>query len=583
MSFRQRKEVQQLLRPYGIATALVFAAGAFRRFVLPQWPLANTDFGYYWAPLNKLAGGAFEPLHAVNFLYPACVYALLELFRDFRAIGVVQHALGLLAGVLFLLVWRRLGAAIPVNQRLHAALGFIGFGAYILSNIPLVLEARLRADAVCLFAQMLCIWLAVEAIVAAKGRAAAYFGIAANVSCAVLAALKPRFLLAAVTIALVTTAMVMRKTRRRAVGIAVIAAVVVSSSTLGALQRYFSRDDPLSKVFLPLTLFSIHAKIIHAQMTEDLSRPPVADEWLRQACADLGAKIQETRERFPKSYRRLGFQPDYLINSWDERPALLGRWREELGDPAFQQFLMHWYWRALRERPAAFAAKVAQQISVFYSIDAPAFRSAKTLTLDYAGAAAALERPAVASLVASVPAASALASESRNLGNAGVVTKEPWLANRLNEFFRRTFLPVTVLSLIIASWLLVRRSSSGGVRRGAWLTLFLHAVIFANVLSISVVHSMEIWRYSGVLFPGTLLAHLWSISWIAALFGRERTLREPLRGTNAGGNFKCLHIRRRRVARHNSCQCAVNPAEQSLATTRQNSRQRLSLCTTQKA
>ena len=43
-------------------------------------------------------GGAFEHLHAVNFLCPGFVYIVRRAFGDFRAIAILQHLLGLAAG-----------------------------------------------------------------------------------------------------------------------------------------------------------------------------------------------------------------------------------------------------------------------------------------------------------------------------------------------------------------------------------------------------------------------------------------------------------------------------------------------------
>src|ERR1700680_2952459 len=147
---------------FGVA-AFLFVSAAKNRFSLPQDPLADPDLGYYlWPALNKLGGGAFQQLNAVNFLYPGFVYVVLSMFGDFRAIAALQHILGLAAGGLFLASWNRLADFFQkpqLNRRLHQAIGLFGAAIYLLSNNPIVFESQIRADAVCMFFQALTFWL----------------------------------------------------------------------------------------------------------------------------------------------------------------------------------------------------------------------------------------------------------------------------------------------------------------------------------------------------------------------------------------------------------------------------------------
>jgi hypothetical protein len=67
-----------------------FAVAAWRRFSLPQDPLADTDFGYLWPALMKLDGGSFRHIQGLNFLYPSIVYLILRIFSDFRAVTLIH-------------------------------------------------------------------------------------------------------------------------------------------------------------------------------------------------------------------------------------------------------------------------------------------------------------------------------------------------------------------------------------------------------------------------------------------------------------------------------------------------------------
>ena len=57
---------------------------------------------------KKTHGRAVRSYLWRNSIYPGFVYLLLGLFRDFRAIIIAQHLLGLVAGGMLLLTWHRL-------------------------------------------------------------------------------------------------------------------------------------------------------------------------------------------------------------------------------------------------------------------------------------------------------------------------------------------------------------------------------------------------------------------------------------------------------------------------------------------
>src|SRR2546423_1215912 len=92
---------------YWAWVAILFAFATWQRFALPLDPIGDWDVWGYIAPaLRKLVGGEFGHTYGRNFVYPAFVFSLLNTFKDFRAIVIAQHLLGLLAVALFLVTWR---------------------------------------------------------------------------------------------------------------------------------------------------------------------------------------------------------------------------------------------------------------------------------------------------------------------------------------------------------------------------------------------------------------------------------------------------------------------------------------------
>lgn len=101
-----------------IAVTTLFAWAAWQRLALPIEPIADPDtWGHLSPALRKLIGLEFGHTHARNFVVPAFVYLLLLGFGSFRAIVIVQHLLGLVAGGTLLLTWRCSRALVP-NARL---------------------------------------------------------------------------------------------------------------------------------------------------------------------------------------------------------------------------------------------------------------------------------------------------------------------------------------------------------------------------------------------------------------------------------------------------------------------------------
>ncbi|PYK77364.1 MAG: hypothetical protein DME37_12690 [Verrucomicrobia bacterium] len=83
-------------------------------FKPPLTPIADPDtWGYLSPALRKLTCADFGHTQGRNFLYPGFLYLVLRSFGDFRAIAIVQHLLGVAAGGVLLLTWRRLPCLCP--------------------------------------------------------------------------------------------------------------------------------------------------------------------------------------------------------------------------------------------------------------------------------------------------------------------------------------------------------------------------------------------------------------------------------------------------------------------------------------
>jgi hypothetical protein len=511
---------------YFTAAGLLFALAMWNRFSLPQDPLATPD-QYLWPAVIKLSGGAFVHLQGLNFLYPGMVYVVLRTCGDFRAIAIFQQVLGLTAGGLFLASWSRLAEFFPrplLNRATHEAMGLLGGGIYLLSTAPILFEKTIRSDAVCMFFQILIFWLIIEffyrRVVAPNPCTAVIYGIAAAVSAFLLASFKPSFtLMALFTAAPVVWSILCFKNGRPA-KLVFFCVTVFTIMTLTLAEHHLRRNDETVRTFLPMTLFVIHAKIIHRQMLDDLSKGETGGysrDWLRAACDQLGKEIHRTHVLYPHAFPRLGFQPDYLHYGPD---SLLARWRRELGDQRFLEFLSYWYRRSLAKRPLSFVAKIAGQLRVFYSIDCPAFSARKRWPLSswsYSGSWSALSQSRWRELLGKLRMGSAFLQRTQSLRTRNIVVHQNQAVQLLHVCCARTYLPILLISVPLAGWFLLKKPRSDKTKWPAFWVLFFYSATFGNVLGVSVVHSIEVPRYSTVLFISALFAQLWAIRWLIEL------------------------------------------------------------------
>jgi hypothetical protein len=511
---------------YFFLVAALFSAALVRRFSLPLVPILDIDSpNFLWPALLKLNGDGFIHNAGLNFIYPGTLYLLLRAFSDFRAVVIFQHLLGVAAGAFFLLGWNRLhdfDVAPSLRRGVHQAIGLLGAGIYMLSATPILFEMQIRAEAVCMCAQMLSVWLVLQFLfyrVAAPnpGRTVSY-AIAAVASALLLYSLKPSYALTALlTIGLVVWLMIRASAGRKhqtlffvGAGAAVLIIVIP--------EHLLARGDRLSRMFLPQTLFVVHAKIIHAQMGDDLEHnvaTPFPRAWLQMAHDELGTEITRTHERFPEQFSLLGFQPDYLMNGED---AIVTRWLHELGgDDGLQRFLEYYYWRALRQRPLSFAAKISQQLAVFYNWNCPAFITHPRILLGpwhYAPSLVVLKDPENWEQIGKLPAGIQLAAQTESLASQAGELRSGKLLVFFHALFAGAYLPLLLLSAGLAFWILFVQKPSGRGRIPSLIVLFLFLANFGNALAISVVHSMQVDRYSTVQFAAALFAELWAIRYL---------------------------------------------------------------------
>lgn len=498
---------------YWTALTAIFVWALCRRLALPIEPIPDADtWGYLSPALLKLTGGHFIHTEGRNIVYPAFLLSVLRLFGDFRAITIVQHLLGLAAGAVSILTWRRTAAFLPqslVPRPIHDIFGLIFVAVVLLAGEPIRAEMQIRPEGICAFVLSLNLYFAIEFIARVfveKDKPALVFGIGTGVTAFLLASLKPSFILLSLVPLLPLGLFFFRREPLRE-KLLLALALVISAIVLFLPEYLLRREDEFAQVFLPTTLFMTHADLIRDQMADDLARQatvPYAQDRLERIHKRLVAEISKSAEwRFAS----LGFSPDYLMyNDSSIAVAVAAEFNDDTA--AVEGFYRFYYWRIWQKRPVSMAKKVGREMALFYGPVCSAFDREKYVPLLYwyQQALHEMERFSKYGAWKKYPPADALRQRTAAMADSAPAIEQNKFVRRSVVFLAVAYLPLLGISIALAivAWL-----ARGETRRLRWLaalTLFVFAYNAAACFETAVVHSLDIPRYATIQFYFTVLA-----------------------------------------------------------------------------
>jgi hypothetical protein len=514
-SFRRGRD---LLWPicYWATVAFIFAWAVWQRFKLPLNPIADPDtWGYLSPALRKLTGAEFGHSQGRNFLYPGFLYLVLRCFGDFRAIAIVQHLLGVAAGGVLLLTWRRLRAFVPdslVNPSLHGAFGLAGAAIYLFASDTIRTETQLRPEGVCAFLIGINLYFAVQFISCSfldhRRTSAVVCGNATVLTSLLLASAKPSFWFAAIVVMVPVTAFFFRQNWWRQ-KIAFGLAIAVTAALVLWPERILSRKDAESQTFLPTMLFVIHADLIRDQMAEDLKENahlPYSREWLERVYAVLNSEIGKSQTSYPGHYSSLKFNPEYL---WFDPSSITTQLRREFGGnvSALCDFYRFYYWRTWQRRPFRALQKVARQFSIYYYPECPAYAPMKIWPLMdvYERAVTSLDSEEYRKIARSLPALTDFMQRTKSLAENAPATKQQGFLRHVLAYLAVSYLSLLLLALILSAIIFWKQARWRRLRWLAALVLFGSAYNAASCLEVAIVNSLEVHRYITVQMYATLL------------------------------------------------------------------------------
>ena len=497
----------------------ILGYGAWLRFRLPQVPLFDYDvLGYLSPAVDKLVGRGFT--HVLrNYFYPGFLYAVLRLFADFRAISVVQHLLGLVAGIILFLSWRVLPRFVDRSRAVSPAYGFAGLllcAIYLTAEEPIHFEMSVRPEGIVSFLVITNIYLALlccEKLFERDRRGVApALGIGVVVTCTATILAKPSLLLGVIASVVPVAALLWCRASRKdkillAAGSAVAAIVLALPAQLAA------HNDPDNRTFLPTQLFVIHAGIIRDQISSDAAdnrETEYPKEFLREVEPILANEL--TKASLDKTYPTLGFHPDELMFGPTSLDAQLRtRFHDDLD--RLCEFYWHYYLRAWLHRPGAMAAKVCREMRTFYHVPCPAYWPWRTrdLARDYKDSVAASEKFALAETWSNYLPFPRFLEQTSRLAGSGSQLVLPGMVQRLQVFAARTYLPCLLLGLaaiVLTAFRPRLRRDLGGLAAVTGLLMWWN---FGSCLEVAIVHTLDNVRYNTIQIIFTALTQFAAI------------------------------------------------------------------------
>ena len=510
---------------FAAAVVCLLLLGAWLRFSLPQIPITDKDTGGYVSPaLSMLVKGSYEPSHR-NFPYAGFFWLLLKSTGTYTSVAVAQHLLGLAGGLFFWLAWLRLRTFLPSDWRISAAHAVLGLGlvwGLLFSAYPVFFEHSMRPEGIYPFLIGLHLFGAMSfldrALVRRSLPLAIWWGAFLTFVSIGLYVLKPIWGLALASGGLpFLIVLACARGKWRLVPFAAGAVGALAGLALFVVpEAILSSSHPQRISLINQQLFFVHADLVERELRHDLAspgNPPFPREFLLATADELRAGFSG---KCRKPYRTLGFNPDDFMYGKADDDVLRYFWHQHGGA---NRFYRHYYVQSWQRQPFQMLWKILRELVVFYRFDGKITRSGSTLELrtNYVDSAAVFNDPNYLTNYREwKPLKDYLAALS------GVnATDQPYKVDAMTAFLNIidvTYLAILLLFLI-AGFLWGRKGSpqAGGIPP-LWLGLWLFSYNFGITLTVALVHSMSIKRYTDTQFSPTLFSYCAGILILLSLF-----------------------------------------------------------------
>lgn len=482
----------------------------------PLVPFADPDTWGYLAPsLTLFSGDGFRQHDGRDWLYPAMLAVFLKTTWSFSGIVIWQKWFALAAGIAMAIAWRAWTSMLPFGRGLRWIFTLAGawpIYVQLVNQQNIFFTWSIRPESVLplfVYAQLACLlgyckyrWQTPRPHLALlTGVFAIFFAYACFL-------LKPSWYLAtAVTVAPVFLGLFGRALPLETRLTTPILGIVITGLLLVLPPRLFLIPDGAARTLLPYALLCVHAEFVERSLEAKLPKLADSDPQKAAMLTFLGVlhsevdKSKHTRNPFPK----LGVNVDYLMASKTLSAAVndySGNTREK-----FVSFCFAAFFDAVASDPGGYFKKVRDQMAFF------AFPDGKDFFHDTFG----LKRPYQDSAACWFEQGDALLrSDVRDLygkyrqaideqlASPGSMEKYPRL-RVVREILGRAAFPLEIVFFLVLG-VTVLWSPLHHLRTVGCGALVLFSAPFSSALGVSLVHTLDVYRYRATYCGSFLFA-----------------------------------------------------------------------------
>ncbi|MBV8098099.1 MAG: hypothetical protein JOZ31_02965 [Verrucomicrobia bacterium] len=534
--------------------------GIKQRSGLPAVPLLTPDsWGYLHPALSWLGGAGFQQTDGRAWFYPAILTLILKVGGDFSGIVRIQQVLGLASAPLLwfgLRIWLSLcPKRTAVCHGVAVFLGATTAAIYLLNTTQVRFEMTIQPEGVLAFFVLAYLLLGVAYIrmrwVSHEDFPATVFGAATLLASYCVLLLKPSWGFALIPSFLLLVAGIFGAGSRSLRWIPAFAAVVATGGLFIFPHLLGFRPDSGSRTFLPFTLVSIHA----AQIVQNAEKEHLITETdsSRRSGAEAETASPDEEDQFYQELKQtwiearkvplgcptLGFAPDYIMYTKDFFRGFAAE--QKLTDSELIRLCYTTYFKTWMGSPAAMLAKIGKELRIFLSAPSRDF-AAHSVSRKRALDISARFSPSPQDLLTAAESKDYLRNQPAYLAylaNLANVYRQGWQIDCVNWLRYLAIVLAKLASIIQIAFFvalipifLTRRLSD--LRLPALAATMISTAVYGNMLTVGVVHTLDLDRYRTGYVPALLLTLAIMTTVLFAVAERRR----PRKAADQGQTWK---------------------------------------------
>lgn len=357
---------------YYFCIFIVIIFALFQRMYRNHLPLTDGDvWGYIGPAINFFDNGRFDHVSGRSFPYPFFILLVLNFFKDFSYISIIQHIIGILTAIFFLISWRNVLNLVDVNNNLkikHDLMGIIVISLYLFSDKVIVFEHQLIRESIYPFFLILLVLFIIKYLVNIKNNSKSLYlwGTLFFINNYFLFVYQPRWgitLFFCFIIYILIVIFIKDKIIYKILFLLVIP-FSLSFILIYLPEKILIKNETADKIFLAQHLFFGHAKIIDLEIEKDINDDNF-NKFDKEVLENVRNAFHENFNAIQTKHKYLGYDFNRMVYSgW-----ITGYLLEKMGNDEYKIFCNYYFKKAVLNHPIKYLKKVILELSQFYNFN----------------------------------------------------------------------------------------------------------------------------------------------------------------------------------------------------------------------